>query len=155
MRTANDEAPRETPETRAIEDRIHEAQAEAEAGQARAKELEAEAKTARFEGQQALQQEIELVQAEVQLAQDEAADAKEDLIRSGGDARSRLQQFLQQHDAAEHENGKARVDAAANARPPAPASTLLAQWGAWSAARAKQNSLIAAQKGALAVAHDS
>jgi small-conductance mechanosensitive channel len=150
LRTASDEPPHETRETQDIEKRLHQAEAAVDAGQAKIKELTAEAKTAKFDRQQALQEQTELVQAELQLDQDEAADAQEDLVRAGGDARGRLQRLLQEHEAGEHENGSVRLDSPSGSRPEAAGSNLMAQWGAWSASRNKRALLAKAQNGALA-----
>lgn len=150
LRTASNEHPRQTRETEDIEKRIHQAEAAVDAGLAKIKELTAEAKSAQFDRQQALQQQTELVQAEVQLDQDEAADAQEDLVRAGGDARARLQRLLQEHEAGEHENGSVRLDSPSGPRPGAPGSNLMAQWGAWNASRNKQALLADARNGALA-----
>ena len=146
LRTANNEPPRETPETRAIESRLHEAQAGVDAGQARVKQLQAALKTAKFERQQEIQQELDLAQAEAQLEQDEAADAQQDLMRAGGDARGRLQQSLQEHEAGEHENGSVRVDSAAGTGTLSSEDNLMAQWRAWSTLRGKRELLLDAQK---------
>ncbi|HEV2379062.1 MAG TPA: mechanosensitive ion channel domain-containing protein [Terriglobia bacterium] len=150
LRTANDEPPRETRETQDIEKRLHQAEAAVDAGQAKLKELTAEAKSAQFDRQQALQQQTELVQAELQLDQDEAADAQEDLVRAGGDARGRLQRLLQEHEAGEHENGSVRLDSPSGSRPEAAGSNLMAQWGAWNGSRNKRALLANAQNDALA-----
>ena len=149
LRTANDEPPHETSETQNIEKRIHTAEAALEAGQAEVKDLTAEAKNAKLDREQALQQEIEMVQAGVQLDQDEAADAQQDLVRAGGDARGRLEELLQEHEASEHENGSVRLDSPSGSTPAAPGSNLMAQWGARRALRAKQDLLMEAQKDAL------
>jgi small-conductance mechanosensitive channel len=50
-----------------------------------------------------LQKQIALAEAERALDEDQAEDAREDLARAGGDPRARIQQLLDQHNAAQHD----------------------------------------------------
>jgi len=163
LRTAQAQPTRETPATRAIEGRIRRGQAEIEGDESKVKQLTELAAHAKESDQDNLRRQLELAQAELDLDKDELDDAQEDLARAGGDAHSKLQRLLDEHEAAQH----AGEASPSNAGPgPSPETSLasghvLDQWRAWSAFRAKQMDLLQAQQDALSAAatlarsHDS
>lgn len=151
VRTASDQAPRQTQAIRAIQERIARGQSKIAAGNDRIAQLKAEADKASGDRQAALAQQVELTQAEVSFHQDELADAQQDLIRAGGDERSRVQELLDQHNAAEASNQAARP-AAAGTAVQSTAANIVAQTSAWSALRAKEQQIATAQAEALALA---
>src|SRR5947207_15358897 len=50
----------------------------------------------------ALDDQLDVAKAQLELDQDEADDAKQDLIRSGGDPKGRIQSMVEEHEAASH-----------------------------------------------------
>ncbi len=152
LRAASSQPAPQTQATRAIQERIDRAQAGIAAGNDRINQLKAAAAKATGDRQANLQQQIELAQAEVSLHQDELADAQEDLIRAGGDERSKIQELLDQHNATEHNNVGAAAKPATTAGGAPPEENILAQASAWSALRARQQQIGAAQQQALSLA---
>lgn len=155
LRTASDQAQKQTPEIRTVQERIDRGQSDIAAGNDRIAQLKAAAARATGDRQAALAQQVEILQAEVSLHQDELADAQQDLIRAGGDERSRIQELLDQHNAAEHSSqGGQTGTTAAGANPVATpkAANVIAQASAWSALRAKQQQIAVAQREALTMA---
>jgi small-conductance mechanosensitive channel len=153
LRTASQQPAVRNAQTRAVQQRVNQLQAELQADQEKISLLTAQAKKAKSDRQEELQQQIEVIQAEVALDQDDLADAQQDLTRAGGNARSRLQQLLEEHDAAEHLNGSVRLDAGSGggATPAAspPAGSFIAKCRDWNALRAKQDQLLEAGRDAL------
>lgn len=137
-----------TPETRALEQRIEKIQAAIETRKQTIQQLTAESKTARGPRDN-LQQQIQVAQTELDLLQDVLGDVKDDLARAGGDRRSRIQQLMEEHQAAEH---AAAPSAAAATLPAAASGSLIAQWGNWSAMRQKRGQILQAQQDAFTAA---
>ena len=151
LRTASDRPGRETPATRAIQERMDRAQAGIAAGNGRITQLKTAAAKATGDRQANLQQQIELLQAEVSLDQDDLADAQQDLIRAGGDERSRIQDLLDQHNAAEHSNDAALTQVNTGSGAP-PGANILAEASAWNALRSKAQQIADAQQEVLSLA---
>jgi len=156
LRTANEQTGPQTPEARAIIDRIHQTEAEIKANQQQVKQLTAKVASAPESDQDELREQIELAQAELDLEQDELADAKEDLARTGGDAHSKFQRLFEEHEAIEHASTAAQANAGAGSPPETTVSSgsLIAKWRGWSALREAQAQLLQAQQGALGRASD-
>ena len=57
----------------------------------------------------AIQQQLEVAQARSTLLQDELDDAKEDLLRAGGDPQAQIKQELEEHEALQHGSSNASV----------------------------------------------
>ena len=93
-------------EAKEVQQRLQRAQRSLQADQNKVKQLTGAAADAKGSRQDALNDELALAKAQADLDQDEVDDAKEDLIRSGGDAHGRIQQLQQEHDTAE-KNGPA------------------------------------------------
>jgi len=151
LRMTSEQSSAKTPETRSIEQRIAQTEAEIRADQEKAKQLTGQMKQANETSQEALQEQIEITQAQLALDEDALADAKQDLIRAGGDAHSRIQQLLDEHEAAQHTN---QSTPAAPAQPPAlfSSSSFIGKCHHYSALRAKAQRLLAAQQDALGAA---
>lgn len=88
-------------EAKEIQARLLKAQKILQSDQAEVKRLAAAAGKATGERQDALNDELALAKAQADLDQDEVDDAKEDLIRSGGDTHGRIQQMQQQRQEAD------------------------------------------------------
>ncbi len=80
---------------------------------------------------EAVQQQLELAQARAALLQDGLDDAKEALLRAGGDPQAEIKQELADHEALQH--GKDAASATATSKPQsfAVAGNLLSQFRAW------------------------
>lgn len=145
--TANQLAP-QTPDVRALQQRIQTLQAEIQSGQAEVDRLTALTKKAKGDRQDSLQQQLDVSQAELSLSKEALSDAKEDLIRMGGDPHSKVQQLVEEHQAADQaSNSAAAVPASQTASIFSPGS-LLATWSRLNAIRDKQAQLTQAREDA-------
>lgn len=104
-----------TAEAKQVQVRLQKAQKTLEADQAEIKQLSAAADKATGDRKDKLNDRLTLAKAQADLDQDEVDDAKEDLIRAGGDRHGRIQQLQQEHD-------DAGRGAAASFPPPSSAS---------------------------------
>lgn len=129
-----------TPEVRELLARLNRADATVKADQALVAELEKQIAGASGNRKDQLQERLDLTHAQMELDQDEQEDAKEDLLRSGGDPLSRIQRQFNRHEAtlaAEASHPRA----AANPDPKPLPDDLLGQFFAWRALRAKSPQL--------------
>ena len=85
-----------------LAERITHFKASVTAGQARIAKLTKEAET-----KAAAADQLALAQAQLALDQDELEDAQQDLVRQGGDPHAKIEQALQEHEAAEHQAAQA------------------------------------------------
>ena len=150
LRIANEQPDTQTEETRAIKERIQPIESQIKVNEEKVKQLTAQRALAEGSERDNLQIRIELAKAESALEQDELADAKEDLIRAGGDAHSKLQRLLEEHEAMEHGNETPRPNSGATGPPETVFSpdSLIANWREWSALREKQGRLQQARQDA-------
>jgi len=89
-----------------------------------------------------LDEKFQLASATLEVDEQELDAARQELIRAGGDPRSRIQQLLDQHEASSHQAASAAPAAAA----PAPeARTLLVQFRAWRQLAAKSGEVAGAR----------
>jgi small-conductance mechanosensitive channel len=130
-------------EAKEIQARLQQAQKTLQADQAEVKRLTAAAEKASGERKDALNDQLALAKAQAELDQDEVDDARQDLIRSGGDPHGRIQQMQQEHDDAGH-----------NAPPAFPAALstsergLVNRYSQWSALNQKKRLLAQAKTAA-------
>jgi len=94
---------------------------------------------------QAIQQQLEIAQARAALVQDSLDDAKEDLVRAGGDPQAQIKQELEEHEALQHGSSSS------NAGSTKPESfnvegNLLAQFRSWQRIRNDQIRLLEAKQ---------
>jgi small-conductance mechanosensitive channel len=146
-----------TAEARAIQGRLQDAEnglARQQADVARLTAAEAAATGARKDE---LGGQLDLAKAQLELSQDEVDDAKQDLIRAGGDLQGRIQAMVQEHDAASHNSDSTKVAAGA----PVGAHGLVQHVQQWYALHQKQLRLRRAKQDAassatsLAAKHDA
>jgi len=64
--------------------------------------LTGEEEKATGEKRDALDDQLDVTKAQLELDQDEVDDAKQDLIRAGGDPQGRIQTMVEEHEAASH-----------------------------------------------------
>ncbi len=148
LRSSNQPSGAQTADVRAIEARIQQEEAAVNAGEDKLKDLADQAAKAKGSKQENLQQQIDLTKAELALDQDALADARADLVRAGGDAHSRIQQLLEEHEQTEHVNASAQPPLESTAAA-SPRRNLLARLSEWRALRATQAQLQRAQEATL------
>jgi small-conductance mechanosensitive channel len=90
-----------------------------------------------------VQQQLEIAQARVALIKDALADAKEDLVRAGGDPQAQIQQELEGHEALQHHNNTAAQTKPASFEVEA---NLISQYRTWQQLRENQERLRKAQQ---------
>jgi small-conductance mechanosensitive channel len=137
-------------EAKEIAVRLEKAQKVLEDEQSQVAQLTDAAAKAKGEKQEQIQDNLAIAQEDLNLAQDELDDAKQDLIRAGGDPEDRIQQMEQEHKAAE----KTGVTSATNVAPPQYLSGLLHRYQEWALLRQKQQLLTWAQQAAETAAAD-
>jgi small-conductance mechanosensitive channel len=140
-----------TAEARELLARLNQADAAVKAGQAKIDELNKEITTAAGNRKDQLQEQLDLTRAQMELDQDEQEDAREDLLRAGGDPLSRIQRQFNRHEAAMQAEAS-HPRAAANSESSGPAENLLAQFLAWRSLRTKQVKLQQAREEATQAA---
>ena len=135
-----------SPKAKEIQSSLEKAQALQKADQAQAAHLTAEAAKASGSKKDALEDRLNEVKAQIESDEDEVDDATQDLIREGGDARGRIEQIQQEHDAISDE-----VDKAVPSYPaPMPDEFgLIRRYQQWSELRQKQELLLNAKQAAL------
>ena len=91
------------------------------------------------------QQQLEITQARVTLVQDALDDAKQDLVRAGGDPQAQIQAELEEHEALQHGQKPSTGSKPAVLEV---GSNLLSQFRQWQALRDNQNRVLQAQQSA-------
>jgi small-conductance mechanosensitive channel len=140
-----------TAEARALSDRVKEAQAQVDADQAQIAQRKRALAEAKEIQKDTLKQQLEVMQAQLDLDQDELDDARQDLIRSGGDPQSIIQRMKQRYEAQEQANGGLQnlVPSGAQDSPEATqARNIVAQFRAWYSLRGKDQQLQLAERDA-------
>ena len=141
-----------SPEARAIQERIEKIQAAILASQEKVTQLTEAVKKTRGNKQEVVQQQLDVSQAELDLYKEGLADAKEDLIRAGGDPHSKVQQLVEEHKAAAHGAESVQFVSTNQPTPRFPSGSFLAKWSRWSTIRWKQDQLRQAQEEAFSAA---
>lgn len=121
LREAAAEGPPTSGPLKEIADRIAHLKASVAADQARIARLAKEAET-----KAAAADQLAIAQAQAALDQDELDDARQDLVRQGGDPHAKIEQALQEHEAAERQAAQAP-----RATAPGPTVTLVEQVQLW------------------------
>ena len=137
-------------EAKKIEERLEKAQKVLEDEQAQVAQLTDAAAKAKGAKQEQIQDNLDIAQEDLNLAQDEVDDAKQDLIRAGGDPEDRIQQMEAEHKAAD----KSGITAATNVAPPQYLPGLIHRYQEWGLLQQKQQLLLWAQQAAEAAATD-
>ncbi len=157
LRNAAQHPPTLSSDARELQTRLTEAQSSLENDKAQVARLTTAEAQAEGEKKIARADELEIAKAQQELDQDEVDDAKQDLIRAGGDPQGRIQAMVQEHEAAMHDTPAASA-IAANAPVPGGLVHRLQQWFALHQkharlAQAQQDALAAAAS--LSVKHDT
>src|SRR5713226_528640 len=148
LRDAAENPPTLSPEAKEIQARLEGAQKRLNADQALVAQLtQAEAK-ATGDKKEVLGDQLDLAKAELELDKDEVDDAKQDLIRAGGDPEDRIQEMVQEHEAAAHGTASAIPSTLPNREE----RGLIQRFQQWSALHQKQMQLWRAKQDSEAAA---
>ena len=137
-----------TAEAKQIQSRLRKAEDLLTAAQARVAGLTASDGKATGSQRDALDDQLGLAKAQLELRQDEVDDAKQDLVRAGGDPQGRIQQLLQEHEAASQVSDATKVAVVAPVDP----RGLIQRFQQWSALHGKQLQLWGAKHDAVSAA---
>jgi chromosome segregation ATPase len=103
LRQAAEQRPAQDPKNRDLTLKMQQAQAALADVLSRLEQLKAKISSAKFSEKEALQDQKDLLDAEQALDEDEIEDARQELIRAGGDQEDAVQRQRDQHEAGEHE----------------------------------------------------
>ena len=148
VRDAEEHPPVLGAEARGIQARLQKAQRALEADEAQVKQLTGEEEKATGEKRGALDDQLDVAKAQLELDQDEVDDAKQDLIRAGGDPQGRIQTMVEEHEAASHAADSLKVTVTA----PVEERGLIHRFQQWSALHQKQLELWRAKQDAESLA---
>jgi small-conductance mechanosensitive channel len=109
VRDAQEHPPVLSAEAKEIEARLQQSERAVEADKAEVTRLAAAYEKASADKKDALDDQLDVARAQQELDQDEADDAKQDLIRSGGDPKGRIQSMVEEHEANSHVADTMRV----------------------------------------------
>ena len=107
LRDAAEHPPALSAEAKEIQARLQTSEKALDADKARVAALTAANAKANNAQKDALDDELELAKSQQELDEDEVDDAKQDLIRAGGNPQERIQQMVDQHEATSHNTEKA------------------------------------------------
>jgi small-conductance mechanosensitive channel len=133
-----------TAEAKEIRARLQKAEDALAAEQANVAQLTAAEGKASGAKKDALDGQLDLAKARLELGQDEVDDAKQELIRAGGDPQGRIQAMVQEHEAASQVSDTTKVAVAA----PIAAHGLIQRFQRWSELHQKQMQLWSAKQDA-------
>src|SRR2546427_579021 len=102
VRDAQEHPPVLSAEAKEIEARLQQSERAVEADRAEIARLTAAYEKAGADKKDALDDQLDVAKAKQELDQDEADDAKQDLIRAGGDPKGRIQSMVEEHEATSH-----------------------------------------------------
>jgi small-conductance mechanosensitive channel len=102
VRDAEENPPVLSAQAKEIGTRLQEAEKALEADKARVAQLTAAYEKAGGDRRDSLEDQLNVAKAQQELDQDEVDDAKQDLLRSGGDPKGRIQAMVEEHEAASH-----------------------------------------------------
>jgi small-conductance mechanosensitive channel len=141
LRDVTQHPPPLSAEAKEIQAKLQAAEKSLDADKAQVAALTAAQAKASNQKKDALGDALEVAKSQQELDEDEVDDARQDLIRAGGDPQARIQQMVDQHEASGHNTQKAlaTVTAAADQR------GLIHRGEQWRAYRDKQQQLLEAK----------
>ncbi len=148
VRDAEEHPPVLNAEAKEIQARLQQAERAVEADKAEIARLRAAYEKASADKKDALDDQLDVAKAQLELDQDEADDAKQDLIRSGGDPKGRIQTMVEEHEAASHVADTMHVSVSNDVE----AQGLIHRVQRWSALQQKQQLLWHAKQDAESMA---
>jgi small-conductance mechanosensitive channel len=144
LRDVTEHPPALSAEAKKIQDRLTRYQKALDADNAQVAQLTDTSGKASGAKKDQLTNQLNLAKSQQELDQDEVDDAKQDLIRAGGDPQARILALEQEHEASSHNT--AAINAAA--APPATGGGLVNLYRQWSAQHDKDQQLTAAKQAA-------
>jgi small-conductance mechanosensitive channel len=102
VRNAQEHPPVLSAEAKEIEARLQQSERAVETDKAEIARLTTAYEKAGADKKDALDDQLDIAKAQQELDQDEADDAKQDLIRAGGDPKGRIQSMVEEHEATSH-----------------------------------------------------
>jgi small-conductance mechanosensitive channel len=102
VRDATEHPPALSAEAKEVQARLQKAERAMETDKVQAEQLTTAEGKASGEKKDALGDQLDLAKAQLELDQDEVDDAKQDMIRAGGDPQGRIQTMVEEHEAASH-----------------------------------------------------
>ena len=148
VRDAEEHPPVLSAEAKEIQARLQQAERAVEADKAEVVRLTTAFEKASADKKDALDDQLDVAKAQLELDQDEADDAKQDLIRSGGDPKGRIQSMVEEHEAASHVADTMHVSVSNDVE----AQGLIHRVQRWSALQQKQQLLRHAKQDAESMA---
>src|SRR6266480_3520357 len=148
VRDAEEHPPVLSAEAKEIQARLQQAERAVEADKAEVARLTTAFEKASADKKDALDDQLDVAKAQLELDQDEADDAKQDLIRSGGDPKGRIQSMVEEHEAASHVADTMHVSVSNDVE----ARGLIHRVQRWSALQQKQQLLWHAKQDAESMA---
>jgi small-conductance mechanosensitive channel len=109
VREAAEHPPALTPEAKEIQAKLQKAEDALDRDKAHVAQLTAAEDKASGSRKDALDDELDLAKAQLELDKDEVDDAKQDLIRVGGDPQGRIQTMVEEHEAASHNSDSTKI----------------------------------------------
>src|SRR5712692_6396657 len=109
VRDATEHPPVLSAEAKEVQARLQKAERALETDKAQAEQLTTAEGKASGEKKDALDDQLDLAKAQLELDQDEVDDAKQDLIRAGGDPQGRIQAMVEEHEAASHVSDTTKI----------------------------------------------
>jgi small-conductance mechanosensitive channel len=114
---ATEHPPALSPDAKQIETRLQKAEDDLAVEQAQVAQITAADAKAAGAQRDALDDQLQLAKARQELSQDQVDDAKEDLIRAGGDPQDRIQAMVEEHEVASQSSDTTKVNVSAAAEP--------------------------------------
>src|SRR6266852_1598542 len=148
VRDATEHPPALSAEAKEVQARLQKAERALETDKVQAEQLTTAEGKASGEKKDALDDQLDLAKAQLELDQDEVDDAKQDLIRAGGDPQGRIQRMVEEHEAASHTADSLKVAVSA----PIEERGLIHRLEQWSALHQKQLELWRAKQEAESAA---
>jgi small-conductance mechanosensitive channel len=99
LRDVTQHPPPLSPEAKEIQARLQKAERSVASDKAQITQLTAAAEKANGDKKDSLEDQLDIADAQQELDQDEVDDAKQDLIRAGGDPQDRIQAMVKEHEA--------------------------------------------------------
>jgi small-conductance mechanosensitive channel len=147
LRDVSENPPPLSPEAKKIQEQLARAQRALDFDTAQVAQINAAIAKAIGSAKDKLNDNLNLMKSQLDLDQDEVDDAKQELIRAGGDPQARIQQMVQEHETAAH-----NTPAAVAAAQPDTSRGLIGLYRDWSALHQKQTQLQSAQQAAITAA---
>jgi small-conductance mechanosensitive channel len=148
VRDAKEHPPVLSAEAKEIQARLQKSERALESDRVQVEQLTTAVGKASGEKKDALDDQLDLAKAQLELDQDEVDDAKQDLIRAGGDPQGRIQTMVEEHEAVSHVSDTMKIEV----RNPAEERGFIHQFRQWSDLHKKQLQLWSAKRDAEAAA---